>query len=136
MRNSVAEPKSLPRAIWALAVALTIFIASSRSHVASPDLPDSDKVAHFAVYGLLATLICRLGRGWRMAVFALIAASLFGASDEWHQSFVPGRSCDFYDWLADTLGAALAATCYTLWAHYRSTLERPILASATAERGD
>jgi len=38
----------------------------------------------------------------------IAAASLFGASDECHQSFTPGRQADVFDWLADTLGACLA----------------------------
>jgi VanZ family protein len=38
---------------------------------------------------------------------ALAATSLFGAADEWHQQFIPGRSQDVADWLADTLGAGI-----------------------------
>lgn len=29
---------------------------------------------------------------------------LYGALDEWHQSFVPGRTPDATDWLADVAG--------------------------------
>jgi VanZ family protein len=43
-------------------------------------------------------------------LLALSLASLYGATDEFHQSFVPGRSADVLDWLADTLGAALGAS--------------------------
>src|SRR5438094_6997194 len=96
------------RTVWPLLVAATVFLASTRSVVAAPDFSGSDKVAHFFVYGLLGTLVCRLGRGWRAALWSLLAVSTFGATDEWHQYFVPGRSCDFFDWLADTSGAALA----------------------------
>jgi VanZ family protein len=32
----------------------------------------------------------------------------YGASDEWHQSFVPGRDADLLDLLADTTGGLLA----------------------------
>ena len=41
-------------------------------------------------------------------IVSLCYCSLYGVSDEWHQSFVPGRSVDFMDWLADTLGASIA----------------------------
>ncbi len=112
--------------LWAVAVALTVVFASSHSRVAAPDLPESDKVAHFAVYGLLATLLCRLGAGWRAAAWAVLATSLFGVTDEWHQSFVPGRSCEVADWVADTTGAALAVTLYTGWQWYRRLLEKPL----------
>src|SRR5690348_17139558 len=69
---------------WPLLIAAVIFLASSRSHVATPGLTRiDDKFAHFGVYGLLATLVCRMGSGWRGAIIALFAASLYGASDEW-----------------------------------------------------
>lgn len=109
--------------VWPALLAAAIFLASSRSQIAEPNISHIDKVAHFGVYGLLATLLCRLGQGWRAAVCALLAASLYGASDEWHQSFTPGRSVEVADWAADTLGAALAVTLYTAWARYRQWLE-------------
>ncbi len=106
-----------------------IFAASNRSQVAAPAVPDFDKFAHFGVYGLLATLLCRLGRGWRAAGWALLAASIYGASDEWHQSFVPGRSVEVADWAADTGGAALAVTLYAGSTVYRRLLEARLLRS-------
>jgi len=110
---------------WPVAVAGMIFIASHRSTVAAGgDVPHGDKVVHFAVYGLLGTLACRPARTWRGAVLAVVAASAFGASDEWHQSFVPGRSAEVADWVADTAGAACAAVLYVRWAWYRRQLER------------
>jgi VanZ family protein len=115
------------RAVWAAAIAGLIFFASSRPTVASPGFTTvDDKFAHFAVYGLLATLICRIGRGWRAAVWSLFAVSAFGASDEWHQSFVPGRFPGVDDWIADTLGAGLAVVSYTAWTAYRQLLETPV----------
>jgi VanZ family protein len=104
-----------------------IFFASSRSHVASPGFTRiDDKFAHFGVYGLLATLVCRLGYGWRAALWTLIAVSAYGASDEWHQSFVPGRTMDVRDWIADTVGAAIAIALYVGWTWYRRLLETPL----------
>jgi VanZ family protein len=111
--------------VWPAVLAGGIFLASSRSQLATPDILFIDKIAHFSVYGLLATLLCRLGRGWRAAVLALLATSLYGISDEWHQSFTPGRSVEIADWAADTAGAALAVTLYTLWPRYRRWLEKP-----------
>jgi VanZ family protein len=110
-------------AFWPLLVAATIFFASSRSAVAAPGVVDFDKVVHFAVYGLLATLIVRLGRGSRAAVIALVLTSLYGASDEWHQSLVPGRASEMADWIADTCGGVLAIVLYTGWPWYRARLE-------------
>jgi VanZ family protein len=112
-------------AFWPLLVAATIFFASTRSTVAMPGITNFDKIAHFSVYGLLATLLERLGRGPRAVALALLLTSLYGASDEWHQSFVPGRSCELGDWIADTLGGALAIALYTRWPWYRMRLEAP-----------
>jgi VanZ family protein len=112
--------------LWPLTIAALIFLASTRSHVAGPAVKGSDKVAHFSVYGLLGTLIVRSGRGQRAAIVALLLTSAYGASDEWHQSFTPGRSVEFGDWLADTLGGALAIGLYTFWPRYRAVLERPL----------
>ena len=76
-----------------------------------------DKLLHLIEYGGLAALVCRalLGEelGWLAAVAgAIIAASLYGASDEWHQSFVPMRDADVRDWVADTLGGMAGAVVY------------------------
>ena len=46
---------------------------------------------------------------------ALVLSSLYGVSDEFHQIFTPGRSCDPMDWLVDTCAAAIgAAIVWTL----------------------
>ena len=48
-------------------------------------------------------------------------ASLYGISDEFHQSFVPGRTPDVVDWLADTSGALLAVL---LIAHFSRSFNK------------
>jgi VanZ family protein len=47
------------------------------------------------------------GRGGYWLPFVVCA--LYGASDEIHQAFVPGRVCSLTDWLADCLGSLAAA---------------------------
>jgi VanZ family protein len=42
-----------------------------------------------------------------LALVSTVFCSLYGISDEWHQSFVMGRYFDIGDWLADTSGAGL-----------------------------
>ncbi len=103
-----------------------IVIASSCSHVASPDIVYIDKVAHLLVYGLLATLVARNLPAERRVWLAILAVSFFGVTDEWHQSFTPGRSAEVADWAADTVGAVIAAVLYARWAWYRQLLERPL----------
>lgn len=109
-----------------MAVAALVVAASSRSTVAGPQITHFDKVVHFGVYGLIGTLVVRQRPGWRGALWSVALVSAFGATDEWHQSFVPGRSTELADWVADTLGAATAAALYAGWPWYRNLLERPV----------
>lgn len=115
-------------------VAAVIFFASSQSEVAAPGIPGIDKVVHFSVYGLLATLVVRLRTGRRAALLSILVVSLYGMTDEWHQSFTPGRSVEVADWLADTLGAALAVAMYAGWTAYRSWLEKPLWTKRQIEK--
>ena len=73
-----------------------IFFLSSQPQLPSPPDPLADlifkKGAHFTVYAVLAVLWLRalppVRWVWPLA-WALTV--LYAASDEWHQSFVPGR---------------------------------------------
>lgn len=128
IQRCVEERKTLSRWqwLWPLTIAALVLVASHRPRLVSTGVAHGDKIVHFAVYGLLATLVCRMGRGWRGAAWGLLAASAFGVTDEWHQSFIPGRSLEFADWVADTTGAAVAVTLYAGWAWYRALLEWPV----------
>ena len=125
--------------LWPLLVALTIIWASNHGRVATPHfttyISDFDKVAHFSIYALLATLLVRLGPGRAAPWIAIAVVSLFGVTDEWHQSYVPGRSCDVMDWTADTLGAVCGVALYRGWAWYRRALEGPLLRGPVAIDG-
>jgi VanZ family protein len=108
--------------LHAVALAAVIVLASGRGQVAAPGIVDFDKAVHFAVFGLLATLVVR-PLGGRRVWLAVVIVSLFGASDELHQSLTPGRTMEFADWIADTCGAIVAVTAYTCWPQYRRVLE-------------
>ena len=99
-----------------------IFALSAQSNPLQflpPELLLQDKLLHAIEYAALGALLVpalRLaGLSWAPAlVLAVVLASLYGATDEFHQSFVPGRSADVLDWVADTLGAALGAVGATV----------------------
>ena len=103
-----------------IAMLAIIFGLSSIPNLAPPPqqpvLP-LDKVAHFGEYAVLGfALAGSLRRDaphrWPVVVLlavAIGAAALYGASDEFHQRFVPGRDPDVHDWLADVIGATAGA---------------------------
>ena len=105
------------------AYAATIFVLSSMSRppVPSLDIPHFDKVLHFVEYAGFGLLLFRAltmggqGLSARPALVAAIAlGALYGASDEFHQMFVPQREADFFDLLADVLGATCGAGALSL----------------------
>ena len=89
----------------------------------APLPPDvSDRSAHLLAYLGLAALATRAAAGGlgaavtpRVALVALAIASGYGAVDEWHQSFVPGRVPDVRDWYADTIGAVIGVGLCWAW---------------------
>lgn len=91
-----------------------IFVLSGMSSPPAP-IKVSDKTEHFVGYGVLGAITARATAGATLsgltggaATTAWVVASLYGVSDEYHQSFVPGRTSDPADALADTAGAAAA----------------------------
>lgn len=95
-----------------------IFYLSSQSQPL-PELTEHvwDKALHAIEYAGLGLLVVRALRGerlpWGAAIVVTIAiVSAYGASDEWHQSFVPMRDADVRDWMVDTLGAAIGSMVY------------------------
>ena len=119
MRNRLSpiETRWLP----ALLVMAAIFVFSS---IPSDEMPRFDwadllvkKGGHMAGYGLLALsywhgLRWDARRGW----LAWLLAVLYAATDEFHQSFTPGRQPSLVDVLVfDALGAAVALWLAGLW---------------------
>ncbi len=79
----------------------------------------SDKLIHMSEYAILAVLVARAvshtsQRRWGLMIWVLAVAfvAFYGITDEFHQSFVAGRSSDLTDWLADITGGSLAAAVY------------------------
>jgi VanZ family protein len=92
------------------------------------------RIAHLVAFGLVALLA-----GWafagapRAAVWAVLLTSLFGAADEWHQSFTPGRHSGIDDWAWDTACAVIALFAWSRLARMRwHAYVRPYAAAAVA----
>jgi len=115
----------IPYLIAALAWGGLIVALSSRSGAQTPPMPHPvDWVVHCgAFFGLGYLLSLAIGAPRRVWI-AVLLVSVFGASDELHQSFTPGRSCTVSDWLADTTGGTAAAFAWFLaWRQGRSRRE-------------
>lgn len=48
-------------------------------------------------------------------LLAFLIVAIYGLSDEYHQSFVPGRTPTLVDWLVDLIGAGLALLVLLRW---------------------
>lgn len=100
----------LPAVAWAA----VIFYLSSRPRLPGPELPGVDKVAHFGAYAVLGWLLVRAADHSAVPLVAgALLGLLYGATDEIHQMYVPGRSPDVMDWFADAAGIAAATFVYT-----------------------
>ena len=85
----------------------------------------SDLVLHAIMYIPLALLVFRAlsitypdmpaNRRW---LYTVLACSAFGALDELHQIPIPGRFCQFPDFVADTVGVLLGATGSMLYVRH------------------
>jgi VanZ family protein len=129
-RNPVDASRSAS-SLWSrwipvAAYAVGIFFVSSISQARTLPGDMGDKTAHSLAYAGFALVLLRAlaGARWRgvTAVTAIVAASLatlYGASDELHQYFVPGRDADVLDVAADARGALVAAAIAYLIARMR-----------------
>jgi VanZ family protein len=83
---------------------------------------NSDKPLHWLAYLGLAVLVVRalagglprrISHGVAAAAAAITIA--YGATDEVHQMFVPGRTADVYDLMADAAGAVAGTIACVVW---------------------
>ena len=91
-----------------------------------------DKLYHFIEYAILGGLLTRAFVKANPSIVpskltwhaAAVLSILYGASDEWHQTFVPGRFATFADWVADVLGSI--AGVLVVYLYYRSNQESAV----------
>ncbi|MBU0495659.1 MAG: VanZ family protein [Chloroflexi bacterium] len=105
---------------WGLVLAwmVGIFALSAQPTLIHPAEPIADvilkKLGHMTEYGVLALLVwwalqpAAPSVRWPALAWPFVIAVLYAASDEWHQTGVPGRNGNALDWTVDLAGAGLA----------------------------
>jgi len=101
----------------AILLAGFLWFLSSQSTLPQPKgILGWDKLQHLLAYMALsiATGFWIRQLFWRRRrvlslLIVILTVSAYGAVDEFHQYFVPGRDCNVWDWIADTIGACLGA---------------------------
>ena len=91
-----------------------------------------DKLYHFIEYAILGGLLA-----WALAkakpsvvpskliwLVATVLSILYGASDEWHQTFVPGRFATLADWAADVLGSIVGVL--SVYLYYKNSQQSAV----------
>jgi VanZ family protein len=125
----------LPALLWG---GLTLFLSMIPRTGPSNETAEH-KIGHIAVFAILAgTVIWALHRGHALRlskslVLAILIAAAYGASDEWHQKYVPSRSCEFSDVVLDTVAGAIAALAYYICESLRA--DNAELSAARADNG-
>jgi VanZ family protein len=87
-----------------------------------PPIPGLDKIAHMAIYALLAAAVLYAlyplltdKKKVRVSLLTISICILYGIGDEFHQSFVPGRFVSFADIAADAMGAVAVCVAWFIW---------------------
>lgn len=87
-----------------------------------------DRMVHAALFAVLTVLLMRAwlvaSRPQRAAAAAFGLSAAFGAFTELQQHFIPTRSMEFGDFLADAAGAAVGLVAFAAWALRRREFSR------------
>ena len=131
---------------WLPLIAYCLFIYIQSDHPSPENLPSfkfSDKLLHFAAYAVLGVLFFRAYQTLSfknniqlLMLLSMISASLYGISDEIHQSFVPDRDGSLMDVMADVLGAVCGVYLFNLWMRFRKgSVLNPELGTRESDKG-
>ncbi len=119
--------KAFPYRYLALFYALLIFAVSAIPSLSAPPLGIvfEDKIVHFFEFGVFSFLLFlafyHSGSEFVKRHVFLLSSTIgivYAVSDELHQKFVPGRTCEFFDFVADFLGIALVQL--GIWLYLKS----------------
>jgi VanZ family protein len=127
--EKVVRRRWKPTVILAVGVALYWLAMFAATHLPFQTTPKGDpysldKLQHITAFAIFAILLCTAGatigisRGLLyLSVVGLIAT--YAALDEISQRFVAERTPDFFDWLADLVGAAVGVVGFAIVRNWR-----------------
>ncbi len=115
MAGTATTTRVWPRFIPFVAWMGVIFAFSAQETLPKPPgigMEITSVAGHFTVYAVLAGLTWWVLGGFALTsrkrvLIAFGVAILYGITDEWHQSFVPGRTPDIWDLVVDAIGATI-----------------------------
>ena len=101
---------------------LLIFVLTSLPGNDLPNVKLSDKIEHFLAFGglgFLLNLSLRIQNKFTLvkkypAWSIILIVSAYAALDEIHQIWIPDRTCDIKDWMADTVGVTIGVIIMTI----------------------
>ena len=81
------------------------------------------KAAHIFIYFILGILMFNVVKDFplskkRVVLLSILLVLLYAVTDEFHQSFVPGRSAELRDVLIDTTAGVVGAMIYYFMAKF------------------
>jgi VanZ family protein len=113
-------PRARLAFVWALLIEALI-VWPHPPEVPQPlDFSGIDKVVHSILFGTLAVLLARvLAEKARPLWIAVAVSAAYGAFTEFEQHFIPSRSMELGDFLADAAGATVGVLAFIVWARRR-----------------
>ena len=97
------------------------------------------KTAHFTEYAILASAFAFhftvwKKKAWQRISMPILLAGLYAASDEYHQTFIAGRSGQVSDVLLDATGALVGALIFFLLVYLMQRRKQKVLSTSTFQR--
>lgn len=127
---SDSDSSTLRKTFWPAALALTVMWCSSHTLWRWDGAGrHTERLVHFVIFGLMATLLSRLPAVQRLRPLGLysivLVVSVFGVADSFRRGLHGGTHTDFFLGLSDALGAATGTVLYANFNWYRGLLETP-----------
>jgi VanZ family protein len=116
----------LPAFFWGLVIIVVMSIPAN--YIPKVHILGYDKIGHSGFFLLLGFLVYRSIEHSRLKPksanrsihLMLIIVASFGYLSELYQHFIPGRSTDLYDWIADLIGAFVSVFLIIIYNYLRN----------------